>query len=68
MKRGLEEQNKLKEDIRILNEELNESKSQLLVAGYQLESDVEEEKRKCQEQIASYQQLVQGIYRNISQL
>lgn len=40
--------------------ELDDLKSQLVVAGLQLETNVETEKRKAAEEIASLQQLIQG--------
>jgi hypothetical protein len=47
-------------DVKQLTVELDEAKSQLVVAGFRLESDLQDEKRKCQEEIASHQQIVQG--------
>lgn len=48
-----EENEKLKED-------LNEIKSQVLVAEYKRESDIQRQDRRAQEEIASLQELVQG--------
>lgn len=52
-KKLIEENEKLKED-------LNEIKSQVLVAEYKRESDIQRQDRRAQEEIASLQQLVQG--------
>lgn len=52
-KKMVEENEKLKED-------LNEVKSQVLVAEYKRESDIQRQDRRAQEEIASLQQLVQG--------
>ncbi|KAJ9574302.1 hypothetical protein L9F63_026050, partial [Diploptera punctata] len=46
-------------EVKKLSSELDEAKSQLVVAGFRLESDLQDEKRKCQEEIASLQQIVQ---------
>jgi Rab GTPase-binding effector protein 1 len=48
-------------DVKKLSSELDEAKSQLVVAGFRMESDLQDEKRKCREEIASLQQIVQGI-------
>jgi Rab GTPase-binding effector protein 1 len=61
LKRGAAEQSRLLADVKRLSSELDEAKSQLVVAGFRLESDLQDEKRKCQEEIASLQQIVQGI-------
>ncbi|PSN56497.1 hypothetical protein C0J52_08449, partial [Blattella germanica] len=53
------EQNRLLVEVQRLSSELDEAKSQLVVAGFRLESDLQDEKRKCQEEIASLQQIVQ---------
>lgn len=45
-----------------MKEELDEARSQLLIAGMKLETDLEDEKRKAHEEIASLQQLVHGEY------
>lgn len=62
----LEEFNKEKSDltseIQKLQEELNDAKSQITIAGIKMETDLEEEKRKADEEIKSLQQLVTGIY------
>jgi Rab GTPase-binding effector protein 1 len=60
LKRGAVGQNQLLADVKRLTVELDEAKSQLVVAGFRLESDLHDEKRKCQEEIASLQQIVQG--------
>ena len=60
LKRGAVEQNQLLADVKQLTLELDEAKSQLVVAGFRMESDLQDEKRKCQEEIASLQQIVQG--------
>ncbi|KAJ9598189.1 hypothetical protein L9F63_011127, partial [Diploptera punctata] len=59
LKRGTAEQNRLISEVKKLSSELDEAKSQLVVAGFRLESDLQDEKRKCQEEIASLQQIVQ---------
>lgn len=59
LKRGFAEQNQLLADVKRLSLELDEAKSQLVVAGFRMESDLQDEKRKCQEEIASLQQIVQ---------
>jgi len=59
LKRGAVEQNQLLADVKRLTLELDEAKSQLVVAGFRMESDLQDEKRKCQEEIASLQQIVQ---------
>jgi hypothetical protein len=61
LKRGSLEQSRLMADVKRLSSELDEAKSQLVVAGFRMESDLQDEKRKCQEEIASLQQIVQGI-------
>ncbi|KDR06357.1 hypothetical protein L798_04283, partial [Zootermopsis nevadensis] len=59
LKRGAADQNCLLADVKRLSSELDEAKSQLVVAGFRMESDLQDEKRKCQEEIASLQQIVQ---------
>lgn len=44
-----------------LRRELDDLKSQLVVAGMTLENSFEQEKRKANEEIATLQQLVHGI-------
>jgi hypothetical protein len=61
LKRGALEQSRLMADVKRLSSELDEAKSQLVVAGFRMESDLQDEKRKRQEEIASLQQIVQGI-------
>ncbi|KAG4078158.1 hypothetical protein HA402_002210 [Bradysia odoriphaga] len=50
---------KLAEENEKLKEDLNEIKSQVLVAEYKRESDIQRQDRRAQEEIASLQQLVQ---------
>ncbi|PNF33967.1 hypothetical protein B7P43_G04659 [Cryptotermes secundus] len=59
LKRGAVEQSRLLADVKRLSSELDEAKSQLVVAGFRMESDLQDEKRKCHEEIASLQQIVQ---------
>ena len=63
LKRGAVEQSQLLADVKQLTLELDEAKSQVVVAGFRMESDLQDEKRKCQEEIASLQQIVQGRMR-----
>lgn len=63
----LEESAEMKQENEQLNNalsklkiELDEAKSQLLVKGLTLESDIELEKRKAEEEIATLQKLVHG--------
>lgn len=51
---------KLNYEMNTLNKELNEVKSQILVAEYSRESEIQHQDRKAQEEIASLQQLVHG--------
>lgn len=60
-KRENEECNRLINEVRRLEVELGEAQSQLLAVGFQQESDLIAEKEKCQNEIASLQQLIQGI-------
>ncbi|XP_049803968.1 rab GTPase-binding effector protein 1 isoform X1 [Schistocerca nitens] len=57
LKRSTAEQERLTEENQKLSDELGEAKSQLLVAGFHVESGQQAE-RKCQEEIATLQQLV----------
>lgn len=57
LKRSTAEKERLKEENQKLSDELGEAKSQLLVAGFHVESGQQAE-RKCQEEIATLQQLV----------
>lgn len=50
----------LNEQIHKLQTQLDDLKSQLLVAGLTSETNLEVEKRKAEEEIASLQQLVHG--------
>lgn len=43
-----------------MRKELNETKSQVVVAEYKRETEIQQQDRKAQEEIASLQQLVQG--------
>lgn len=51
---------KLNEQLGTLRKELNESKSQVLLAEYKRDTDMQEQSRKAQEEIASLQHLVHG--------
>lgn len=55
---------KLTGEMEILNKELNEVKSQILVAEYSRESEIQHQDRKAQEEITSLQQLVHGKYKH----
>lgn len=59
--RKSQENMELSAQIRDLKTELDDVKSQLVVAGLTLESNLEVEKRKAEEEIASLQQLVHGM-------
>lgn len=48
-----------------VTQELNETKSQVVVAEYKRESDIQHQDRKAQEEIASLQQLVHGNWQQI---
>lgn len=50
----------LNEQLVNLRKELDESKSQVLVAEYKRETDIQCQDRKAQEEIASLQNLVHG--------
>lgn len=52
---------KLSQQLSELNKELNETKSQVVVAEYKRKTEVKDQDRKAQEEIASLQQLVHGI-------
>ncbi|XP_067008505.1 rab GTPase-binding effector protein 1 isoform X2 [Anabrus simplex] len=65
LKRQAAEHSRLVEEMKKLNAELDESKSQLLVAGLHMESEREVE-RKCHEEIATLQQLVQESFEESS--
>lgn len=60
LERNAHEKNQLNQEIKKLQTDLGEAQSQLVVAGLRLESDLEVEKRKAQEEIATLQQLFQG--------
>lgn len=51
---------KLNEQLIQLREELNETKSQVVVAEYKRETDIQNQDRKAQEEIASLQHFVHG--------
>ena len=46
----------------LFKEELNELKSQLLVAEFSLQSEMHNKETRAQEEIASLQQLIQGFF------
>lgn len=56
----LAECKKLTEQLANLRKELDETKSQVLVAEYKRETDIQCQDRKAQEEIASLQHLVHG--------
>lgn len=62
MSRKNQENVELSAQIQQLKTELDDVKSQLVVAGLTLESNFEVEKRKAEEEIASLQQLVHGNF------
>jgi len=47
-------------EIRRLQFELDEARSLAAVANYSLEESIETERRKCQEEVATLQQLMKG--------
>ena len=51
----------LQKEIRRLQTELDEARSLVAVANYSLEESLETERRKCQEEVATLQQLMKGI-------
>lgn len=57
---GAGECKKLTAQIVEMRKELNETKSQVVVAEYKRETEIQQQDRKAQEEIASLQQLVQG--------
>ncbi|XP_044730505.1 rab GTPase-binding effector protein 1 [Chrysoperla carnea] len=59
LKQNAAEKLALREEVKKIQTELNETRSQLCVADLRLESDLEVEKRKAQEEIATLQQLFQ---------
>lgn len=59
LKLCVEENKKLSDNIKILTAELDDFKSQVVAAGLNLECNIEDEKRKANEEIASLTQLVQ---------
>jgi hypothetical protein len=67
-KREIEECSRLVGEVRRLEVELGEAQSQLLAVGFQQESDLIAEKDKCQNEISSLQQLIQGAYTQMSVL
>lgn len=62
LSRKQKENIELNAQIHQLKTELDDVKSQLVVAGLTLESNFEVEKRKAEEEIASLQQLVHGTF------
>lgn len=50
----------LNDQLLALRKELDESKSQVLVAEYKRQTDIQSQDRKAQEEIASLQHLVHG--------
>lgn len=64
MSRKNEENKELLLQVSDLKRELDDLKSQLVVAGMTLENNFEDEKRKANEEIASLQQIVHGNQRN----
>lgn len=62
MLRRNHENARLNSEITELKNELDDLKSQLVIAGMTLENSFEQEKRKANEEIASLQQLIHGIF------
>ena len=58
LKRRLDENTELQDEIAKLKVDLDECKSQLVVAILRLENDIEDEKRKAREEIDSMQQVI----------
>ena len=56
----------MKREIRRLQFELDEARSLVAVANYSLEESLETERRKCQEEVATLQQLMKGTTVNFS--
>lgn len=56
----LDECRKLNEKLINLRRELDETKTQVLVAEFKRESDIQSQDRKAQEEISSLQHLVHG--------
>ncbi len=50
----------VQKEIRRLQFELDEARSLVAVANYSLEESIETERRKCQEEVATLQQLMKG--------
>lgn len=46
----------------VVTTELNEVKSQILVAEFSRDAQIQQQDRKAQEEIASLQQLVHGLF------
>ncbi|XP_015112573.1 early endosome antigen 1 isoform X2 [Diachasma alloeum] len=59
LKRRFKENADLQEEVSTLRHELDEAKSQLVVANLRLESDIDLETEKAQQEIASLQQVIQ---------
>lgn len=53
---------KLNEQLGTLRKELNETKSQVVLAEYKRETELQDQGRRAQEEIASLQHLVHGKY------
>lgn len=53
---------KLSGEMENMQKQLDDVKSQLVVVEYRTESDRQQQERKAQEEIASLQQLVQGMW------
>lgn len=51
----------VQKEMRRLQVELDEARSLVAVANYSLEESIETERRKCQEEVATLQQLMKGI-------
>ena len=52
--------NKLQGQLKVLRQELNEAKSQVVVAEYKRETEIQHQDRRAQQEIASLQHLVHG--------
>lgn len=56
------EKSRLVGEIDKLRNELSDAQSQITITGLRMETDLEEEKRKAQDEIASLQILVRGMF------
>lgn len=54
----------LQKEVRRLQSELDDARSLVAVANYSLEESIETERRKCQEEVATLQQLMKGTLAN----